>query len=129
MQKASSKDPSFRRIRMELARSPNHPGGNTSYGYILVAPLDPNGKLNASLWRSQKDSCRVVRFRPDAEDEIGHLVHRPGGSWAFHYDIEGEDDDESGYRLNDEQFRPGEYVSVKSTDGLHTYRVISVEAL
>ncbi len=30
-------------------------------------------------------------FAPDETDEKGHLVRKPGGSWAFRYDITGDD--------------------------------------
>jgi hypothetical protein len=70
-----------------------------------------------------------VRFRSGEDDDIGHLVHRPGGSWAFHYDIRGDEDDEAGYHFENEHFEVGEYVSVREADATHTYRVISVEPL
>ena len=57
-------------------------------------------------------------------------MRRPGGSWAFHYDIEGDEDDEAGYRFNTHPFRPGEYVSIKDDDGdLHTFQVVTVQDL
>jgi hypothetical protein len=73
----------------------------------------------------------VRRFWGDQEDEIGHLVRKPGGSWAFHYDVFGDaDDDETGYRFADHHFVPGEYVSIKEQDDvLRTFRVIVVRLL
>jgi hypothetical protein len=117
---------SFRKIRLELAREPAHPAGDAAFGYVLFAPLDKYGKIDAELWRAHRSLCRVTRFRPNGEEEIGHLVHRPGGLWKFHYDIEGNEEDESGFRLGDELFVPGQYVSIKGDDGMHTYRVVSV---
>ena len=44
-------------------------------------------------------------------DEIGFLVHKPGGPeharWVFDYDQSAEDDDESGYRFGAHVFRAG----------------------
>lgn len=62
-------------------------------------------------------------------DEIGHLVHTKGRKWAFHYDIEGdEDEDEPGFRFESHLFRPGEYVSIREQDGkTRTFRVQGVE--
>jgi len=117
----------FRRIRMELAREPGHPMGSARIGYTVLAPLDENGKIDAETWKHHRDACRVVRFRPDEDDDIGHLIRRPGGSWAFRYDITGDEDDEAGYRFGDERFEVGEYVSVREDDGMHTFRVVSVE--
>jgi hypothetical protein len=116
----------FRRIRLELAREPGHPAGSRRHGYVFVAPLDESGRIDAKLWKQNRDDCRVVRFRPNDED-IGHLIHRPGGAWAFHYDIDGDEDDEVGFRFDDEKFVIGEYVSIREDETMHTFRVTSVE--
>jgi hypothetical protein len=119
----------FRRIRLELARERGHPEGSRRHGYTFVAPLDAGDRIDAETWKHYREVCRVVRFRPGEEDEIGHLVRKPGGTWAFHYDVQGDDDDEAGYRFSDERFVIGEYVSVREDDGMHTFAVTSVEHL
>ncbi len=119
---------SMNEIRLELARDPQHPGGDASIGYTLIAPLDPEGRLDAEVWRLHRDACRVVRFRP-GEKEVGHLLHWPGGSWRFHYDIQGKTDDETGFRFGDERFLVGEYVSIRGPSGLQTFRVVSSESV
>jgi hypothetical protein len=118
----------FHRIRLELAREPGHPGGSHRSGYEFVAPLSNDDRIDAKLWKAHRDECRVIRFRPDDRD-VGHLVHRPGGSWAFHYDVDGDEDDEAGYRFADERFVVGEYVSIREDDKTHTFQVTSVERL
>jgi hypothetical protein len=118
---------SFRKIRLELAREKGHPAGSAGRGYIIVAPLDLERRFDARAWKEHRDACRVVRFRSGEDDDIGHLVHRPSGSWAFRYDIRGDEDDEAGYHFDDERFEIGEYVSVREADTTHTYRVVSVE--
>lgn len=120
---------SFRKIRLELAREKGHPAGSSGYGYTLVAPLDAGRRIDPELWKSHRDACRVVRFRPTGNDEAGHLVHRPGGSWALHYDIRGNDSDEAGYHFQDEHFEIGEYVAIREANAMHTYRVVSVEPI
>jgi hypothetical protein len=71
-----------------------------------------------------------VRQRPDQQDKHGHLVHRPGGGWAFHYgDGETSLPDEVGYHFADEHFRVGEYVSLNEGGKMHTYRVTAVSYL
>jgi hypothetical protein len=121
----------FRKIRLELAREKGHPAGSSGYGYTLVAPLDINRRIDTEMWKAHRDACRVVRFRPTGDDEVGHLVHRSGGvsggTWALHYDIRGGDGDESGYHFQDEHFEIGEYVSIREANALQTYRVVSVE--
>jgi hypothetical protein len=118
----------FRLIRLELAREAKYPTGNPAFGYRIVAPLDQDGRIDAGLWKQHRDACRVVRFRPDEDDEVGHLVHKGEAGWTFHYDIRGGDDDEAGYRFGDERFAVGEYVSIRDDDDeLHTFKIMSVE--
>jgi hypothetical protein len=118
------------KIRIELARTHDHPEGSRHIGYEFAAPLDGHGHIDAKSWREARENCRVRRFRPGEEDDIGHLIRKPGGSWAFHYDIHSdEEDDESGYRFGDHIFKPGEYVSVLEDDELTPYRVVRVEQL
>lgn len=118
------------KIRLELARTREHPEGARNIGYEFTAPLSEGGRIDPNGWEKNRAHCRVVRFRPGEEDDIGHLVRKPGGSWAFHYDIHSdEEDDESGYRFGDHQFRAGEYVSVREDDELVPYVVKRVVAV
>lgn len=122
----------LKRIRLELARSKEFPEGSARHGYEFVAPLDANGHIDPELWRLHREHCRVRRFW-GAEEEVGRLVHKAGGSeharWVFDYDETAEDDDEAGYRFASHAFRPGEYVSIRDEDGvLHTFVVVAVEA-
>ena len=88
------------KIRLELARDHDHPEGSRAIGYEFAAPLDASGKIDAAEWHKRRENCRVVRFRPGEADDIGHLVRKGGGSWAFHYDIKShEEDDEFGLPL------------------------------
>jgi hypothetical protein len=117
-------------IRIELAHTRDFPEGNRNIGYEFVAPLDLKDHIDAAEFHRFKDRCRVRRFRPNEEDDIGHLVRKPGGSWAFHYDIHSdEEDDESGYRFGNHSFKTGEYVSVKEDEELRTFVVARVEKL
>ncbi|WP_421981533.1 hypothetical protein [Roseibium sp.] len=119
--------PALRKIRLNLARTRDFPQGSARHGYEFTAPLDETGHIDATLWKKERDHCRVRRFWGAEEEEIGHLIHRPGGSWAFHYDIDGDDDDEAGYRFGAHAFNPGEYVSIKDEDGdMHTFQVVTV---
>ncbi|HMN38647.1 MAG TPA: hypothetical protein PKD49_13190 [Hyphomicrobium sp.] len=117
----------LKRIRIELARDPDFPTGSRERGYDFIAPLDDNGQLILDEWRENRDRCRVRRFWPGEKDEIGRLVHRRGGSWAFDYDPEETSDDEAGFKLGKHRFAPGEYVSFTEHDGKsRTFRVMSV---
>jgi hypothetical protein len=120
----------YSKIRLELARTKDHPDGARNIGYEFTAPLDGNGHIDANAWHSAKERCRVRRFRPGEDDDIGHLIRKPGGSWAFHYDIHSDDEgDEAGYRFASHAFIPGEYVSINEDDELTPYRVAHVESV
>ena len=122
----------LKKIRLELARSKDFPDGSATRGYEFVAPLDPIGHIDPSLWQKYREHCRVVRFWGDKE-ETGRLLHKPGGAeharWIFDYDSSAEADDEPGYRFGAHSFRQGEYVSVRDVnDEMHTFRVVSVNS-
>jgi hypothetical protein len=119
---------SLKQIRLELARDKDYPEGSARCGYEFTAPLDGNGRLDAGKWKQNRAACRVTRFWEGSKPEWGHLIRKPGGAWAFHYDVFGdEDDDETGYRFGDELFVTGEYVSIREHDDrLRTFRVVSV---
>lgn len=116
----------FRYIRLERARDHHHPDGDSNTAYVMIAPLDAGSRIDSELYRKHRDACRVVRKRPNEEDSLGHLVHGPGGSWRFHYDLTTTSPDETGSHFDDERFEPGEYVSVQEATGLNLYRVASV---
>lgn len=122
----------LRRIRLNFARSKDFPSGSTVHGYEFVAPLDSSGHIDPKLWQQYREHCRVRRFWDGEPDQIGRLVHKPGGQeharWIFDYDVNRSDDDEAGYRFGIHAFTPGEYVSVTDESGeIHTLRVASVQ--
>lgn len=116
------------KITLQLVRNAHFPEGSSAIGYEFLAPLDDSGHINADAWRKERLSCTVKHFDPDAEDNHGFLVHRLGGSWAFHYEGEPLTEHEaSGYRLSTHCFRPGEYISIQEENNeMLTYRVASV---
>ncbi|MBB4001979.1 hypothetical protein [Aurantimonas endophytica] len=120
--------PNFRHVRLELAREKGHPEGDREHGYDLLVPLDAEGRLDAAEWKTHQAACRVRRFVHGETELVGRLRRKPGGTWYFDY-AEGEGDDEVGFRLGEERFVPGEYVSIRSGDAMHTYQVKLVERL
>ena len=122
---------SLMKIRLELARDQDFPEGSADRCYEFVAPLGADRRIDEPEWKANRDRCRVRRFWSGKPDEVGHLIRKPGGSWAFHYDLLGDpDDDESGYRFGDHTFKRGEYVSIKEHDDVvRTFRVVMVQPL
>jgi hypothetical protein len=123
----------LKRIRLNLARSKEFPNGSAEHGYEFVAPLGADGQIDVELWKRHRTHCGVRRFWGEEDEEVGHLVHKPGGPehgrWVFDYDDTAEEDDEAGYRFGSHTFRPGEYVSIRDEDGdMHTFQVVAVEA-
>jgi len=118
----------LRRVRLELARDHDFPDGSHERGYDFIAPIGDDGHIMTDEWKRLRDRCRVRRFWADEKDEVGHIVRKRGGAWAFHYDVHGPaESDETGYRFDSHVFKPGEYVSIKEHDGvLRTFRVRSV---
>jgi hypothetical protein len=118
----------LRRVRLDLARDHDFPEGSLDRGYDFIAPIDENGHIVASAWKLLRDRCRVRRFWASEPEEVGHIVHKPGGAWVFHYDIHGDSaHDETSFRLEKHTLKQGEYVSIKEQDGvLRTFRVASV---
>ena len=103
----------FWRIRLRLAREPEHPQGSRDIGYDLVVPLNHEGKIDAARWKGHRARCRFVHFKTSEDHESGHLVRRPGGSWAFHYDNNGEEEDAAGFRFENERFVDGYWVTLR----------------
>jgi len=118
-------------VRLELARDENFPDGSSQHGYEFVAPLDNERHIDPEEWRKTRKRCAVRRFWGSEPDEKGHLLHRRGGTWAFHYDVQGDPgEDEPGFKFDSHVFKDGEYVSLREQDGeLRTFRVVSVRPL
>ena len=116
----------FRHVRLLLAREKAHPAGARDEGYDLLLPLDSEGRLDPHEWKTHQASCRVRRFDEHGDVKIGRLRRKPGGQWYFDYE-EGESDDEIGFRLGEERFVTGEYVSIGTRASMHTYQVARVE--
>lgn len=117
----------LKRIHLELARNREFPEGSRNHGYDFVAPLDDDGHLVAEEWRRERAHCRVRRFWVGEADEIGLLVHKRGGAWAFDYNPTSSADDETGFKFDRHRFVAGEYVSITEHDEVQrTFRVVSV---
>jgi hypothetical protein len=93
-----------------------------------VEELTPMTRPEKMLRRVRLELARDHEFPDGSREEVGHILHKRGNVWAFHYDIHGDPGhDEAGYRFSSHAFVPGEYVSIKEQDDvLRTFRVMSV---
>nr|WP_313632183.1 hypothetical protein [Brevundimonas naejangsanensis] len=115
-------------IRLELAREPDHPHGNADDGYDLVLTLDKDARLDAAAIAAAPEKTRVRRFKGTQTLAVGQLTRAEDGRWIL--DLPGEDTDAEGFRLDDEQFVVGEYVSLAQPGGdMRAYRVTLAQPL
>jgi hypothetical protein len=107
------------RILLNLARSRDFPDGSSRHGYDFIAPLDAQGHIDPVLWKKYRDYCWVRRFWGDEDDEVGRLVHKPGGAeharWMFDYNPGEDDDDEPA--TNSQRMRSCRANMSRSADG------------
>jgi len=118
------------RVVMRLARNPGteFAGGDDHRGYSLVAPLTPDGHLDAAAYAKDREACTVHRFAPD-EDPVDGKLGRRGERWFFDYGEAEGLDDEPLYRLGSHRFAVAEYVTITDEDGRPlTYKVTEVTA-
>lgn len=115
-------------VRLELAREADAPQGDPGDGYDLVMALDSQARLDAPALLAAPERSRVRRFRDGETLAVGQLAQDAEGRWLL--DFPGEDSDAVGFRLEDERFVAGEYVSLTGPDGrMRPYRVALVQPL
>jgi hypothetical protein len=118
------------RVILRLGRNPEagYPEGDDSHGYVLVAPLTHDGVLDDTLWQAHRGDCTVKRFTPDPDERADGVLSRRGDNWFFHFDGEDVGGDESVFRLGAHRLLPGEYLTVRETDGdVLTYKVTETQ--
>ncbi len=119
---------SLKKIRLELARTPEFPDGSPRHGYDFVAPLDGKGHLDPAGWAKTHAACTVRRFWNSQPDEHGRLIHHRGGQWAFSYQDGEPEEDEPIFRFDKHHFAVGEYVTVTEHDGVaRPFRVAEIK--
>lgn len=103
------------RVRLELASSREFADGNRDYGYELLAPLDPDCRLDIAAWQRRRHDNWVRRFQPAQEDGWGRLWHdRLGWFFVFGYGI---DSGEAGLEDEDAAFVLGGEIWIIGDDG------------
>ncbi len=125
--------PKLRKVTLHVARCPAFPAGSEDHGYVFVAPLTSDGRLDPGLWRRERSRCRAVRFWAGSPAQVGLLKHRAGGAggatWLLDFDPTRSDDDKAGERLDLHRFAPGEYVTLTDEGRSLVFQVASVEGL
>ena len=115
-------------IRLDAARSPEHPAGSAEICYLLQLPLDPTGLIDRTEHRARPADARVLRSLPDAPEAAGYVVER-GDGWAFSYEP-GTADDEVLLHPEVHPFCVGDYCSITGEDeAQHSFRVTACRPL
>jgi hypothetical protein len=107
------------RLTLRLARNPDagFPDGDDRYGYVLVAPLDGDHRLDAALWQTERAACTVRRFSPEPGESAGGLLTHRGSHWRFAWDEQDEGPDDAAWKLADHRLEPGAYLTIANGDG------------
>ncbi|MEH6789237.1 hypothetical protein [Parasphingorhabdus sp.] len=114
----------WKTIRLELARTADHPEGSSAHAYVFRVPLDSDGFIEPGALKKVEKVPVVRRFWPGQADQAGVVIASPKG-WAFSYKL-GEEDDEVIFRLKDHPLKVGEYLTITETDGSELpFRVVS----
>lgn len=119
----------LKKVRLELARTPDQPAGRKDQGFVLIAPLSEDGHLDPKDWEEHKQDCRATQFQGTAEHHHGLLQFTPAseGGLPTWFAIFEDDSVAEGFRFETERFVPGEYVSLAvDEDTALPYTVVSV---
>ena len=117
------------RIRLELARSHEFPEGSTRHGYIVVLPLDENGRIDLASYRKAPSLCTLHRFWEGEGDAVGQVSLRGPRKWVFSYHADREDDEPIPH-LAEHVFRAGQYLAVRDANGKeHVLHIVSTEPM
>jgi hypothetical protein len=115
----------WKRVRLELARSHEFPEGSNRHGYEMVLPLAADGRVDEKTLAAAPEVATVHRFWEGEGDAVGQMV-RVAGQWRISYAV-GTADDEPLHRFAEHRFKEGEYVSVRTAEGAeHAFKVIAV---
>lgn len=113
-------------IRLDLARSPDHPEGSAAHSYLLRLPLDERGIVDLAATHARPENCTVLRCWPGQSEMHGYLRHARRG-WVLSYEP-GEGDDEAIFHLETHPLATGQYVTITEPDGAELcFRVVSCQ--
>lgn len=102
----------WRKIRLELARTSAFPTGSVSRGYLILLPLDGEGRVDSKALAARPDRASVQRYWSTEPDESG-TVERVEGGLALRCNGDGE----RTLLLDGMPFRLGEQISVVEVGG------------
>ena len=112
------------RITLVLSAGPSQPEGSAEERLEMHVVLTPHGRLDELAWQGDGGGWQVRHLRGDAPAAEGELV-RLDGSWALR---EAPGEDAPLQNFNARMIRPGEYATLRGTDGAQrSFRIVAVE--
>ena len=102
----------WKKIRLELARTKQFPSGSVSRGYLMHLPLDCRGNIDSTTLARKPHQATVHRYWSTEPDESGIVVPLEDG-WALR--CNGSAD--RMLLLDGQPFRLGDQVSVLDATG------------
>jgi hypothetical protein len=113
---------SWKKIRLELARTKGFPTGSVSRGYLVQLPLDGDGRVDANALACMPRRASVRRYWSTEPDESGTIVPGEKG-WIMR--CNGAAD--RAILLDGKPIHLGEQVSVLEPDGgILPFRIASI---
>lgn len=113
----------WKTIRLELGPTEHFPKGSASRAFLLRAPIDEAGEIDAEAVARNPAEAIVRRFWASERDQSGRLEHA-NGSWVFRPEV--------GYGGQAYSFAAGPFQSdariiVRQPDGTELpFRVVSI---
>jgi hypothetical protein len=112
------------RVTLRLARNPTEPDGDPRRGYVLMLPLDGDGKIDIKRYEASPSLCTVNRFAPGAEDDAEGFLRRTAHGWVFVYDTPEEGPEEPIAGFEGHSLNLNDYLSISHRGGpALTYQV------
>jgi hypothetical protein len=113
---------SWKKIRLELARTKGFPTGSVSRGYLVQLPLDGDGRVDENELACTPRRASVRRYWSTEPDESGTIVHGDNG-WLMR--CNGAAD--RALLLDRQPIQLGEHLSVVEPDGgILPFRIASI---
>lgn len=120
---------SFRRIRLDLVLDKDRTDRSCAIGYLLVAPLTPDGRIDVALWREHREFCGVICMHPEEPSEVGHLFRAARGTWGFRYDVTRKPTNVPTFHLGSDRFVIGDYASIRDDYGQSLFQVAAIDPI
>jgi len=117
-------------VTLVLANGPGFPQGSADHRYEISVLLTQGGYLDPDAWLADPAPWPAVRFRPDGPPQSGTVQWNEDTGWSLAFSpAEGEAADAAPHVVIGQarQLRPGEYVTIRESNGRdYGFRVVGV---